>query len=94
MLTKEQLKFNAQSDLQARRAVCKRCHVIMCDAENATLNGDFFHPVTFKNGKPNSCKNAGRCLDFGDDSKELELFVPKKMRRKARGLGVQIVDKE
>lgn len=75
-----------------RRAVCRRCHTIMKDIEPQIKGGEFFHKETFKNGKPNSCPNAGHCLDLVNNPTELELFVPKKLRRKAKRLKVRVTD--
>lgn len=90
--TKEERKARAQEASWHRQAVCRRCHAIMNDAEPHISGGEFCHPETFKNGKHNPCPNAGHSLDFVNDPAELELFVPKKLRRNAKRLGSFVLD--
>ena len=63
-----------------RKAVCKRCHCIMQDAEPLIGGGEYYHPNLDKNGKLHWCKNAGKRLSHSD--KEIVPFVRKRDRKR------------
>jgi len=69
------------------KAVCKRCHCVMSDAEPAAPGGEFYHPSLDKNNKPHTCKNAGKVFDMND--LEMEPFMRKSRRRALKRLGIR-----
>ena len=71
------------------KAVCKRCHVVMEDAESFVPSGEFFHPVTHRDGTRSKCKNAGRSLLMDKDTSEIEPFMRKSERRRNRRHGLR-----
>jgi hypothetical protein len=71
------------------RAVCRRCHYQLQNAETSCRLGDFLHPTHDRSGSLIECVNAGKLLDWDEKHTELEPFIPKKMRRKAKRLGVR-----
>ena len=72
-------EFPATDNWGNRKAVCKRCHCVMNDAEPMDLGGEFYHPSLDKDNKPHWCKNAGHRLDTS--STEIEPFLRKRERR-------------
>ena len=68
-----------------RKAVCRRCHVVMWDVEPLSGHGEFWHPSTDKKGRPHSCPNAGLC--FSMRHTEIVPFLPKAERRRMKRLG-------
>ena len=61
-----------------RKAVCKRCKVVILDGEPSEYGGDFYHPV-FQKGRASKCPNQGKT--FTTEDKEIEPFVRKSVRR-------------
>ena len=89
MLPEKERKLNVTS--MNRRAVCRRCFVVMSDIEPSCGGGEFCHPTTFKKtGKPNPCKNAGGTFFLDTGSDEIEPFASKKERRVAKQVGSKI----
>ena len=70
-----------------RKAVCKRCHVVMPDIEPMSGLGEFYHPREDKEGKPHWCRNAGKT--FTMDDMEVEPFQRKGRRRAQKRLGIR-----
>jgi hypothetical protein len=70
-----------------RKAVCKRCHVVMKDCEPMSGNGEFYHPSEDKDGKPHWCRNSDKYLTVRD--LELEPFLPKARRRALQRMGIR-----
>jgi hypothetical protein len=70
-----------------RKAVCKRCHVVIRDCEPMSGGGEFYHPKEDKEGKPHWCRNAGKTFDI--NSLEMEPFQKKGRRRALRRLGIR-----
>lgn len=65
-----------------RRAVCKRCHVVMVDYENPAPYGEFHHPEILHRGA--LCPNSGK--GFDTTSEEVVPFMSKKERRRCKRL--------
>ncbi len=76
--------MNAWGD---RRAVCRKCHVVMRDFEPASPNGEFHHPRDDKKGRPHWCPNAG--LPFTQRDPEIEPYLRKGVRRRYTRLGIR-----
>lgn len=71
-----------------RRAVCKRCHVVMDDFEPMSPNGEYAHPTKDKNGKKRRCINVGQVYTQKD--LEIEPFLRKGERARNKRNGVSI----
>lgn len=76
-------------DRDFEKGVCRRCGCVMRDCEPCSPRGEFYHPRLDRNLKPHACPNAGKTLHL-DDVKELAEFVRKRVRRRAKGLGVKV----
>lgn len=70
-----------------RKAVCRRCHVVMQDAEPLCSSGEFYHPPLDKEGKPHWCRNAG--ITFTTRDLEIVPFLPKARRRALKRMGIR-----
>ena len=75
------------------RAVCRRCHMVIDDAEPmAGGYAEFFHKRQHKDGTASKCKNAGKTF-FRHAStgweKEVVPFLRKRTRRAAKRAGVR-----
>lgn len=62
--------------------VCNSCHMVMEDGEPMAAHGEFFHKTKHKDGSVSKCKNAGKT--FYADSREVEEFVRKRIRRASK----------
>lgn len=68
---------------RGRRAVCRRCHVVMDDHEPMSKDAEFYHPRLLKDQKtPRKCPNVGKTFFEGDA--EIEPFRRKRDRRAER----------
>ena len=76
------------NDMWNNRVVCKKCHYVMNDIEPMSRDGEYWHPISDKYGKPINCSNSGKCFHGGD--KEIEPFERKRVRRNAKRLGKQL----
>jgi len=82
--TNHKRDFNTE-EAHFRRAVCKRCHCFIVDAEPHIESGEFWHPTKNKKGKPSSCINSGCCFDIYD--MEIVPFLRKATRRRFKRAG-------
>lgn len=69
------------------RAVCKRCHYAMVDAEPMAPHGEYWHPSADKEGNAINCVNAGGCFTMRDS--EVEPFIRKRDRRRNKRNGIR-----
>lgn len=69
-------------DWFTRKAVCKRCHIVIRDCEPMSGYGEFYHPMVQRKGSSRVCQNAGKT--FNMQSFELEPFLRKRNRRHGR----------
>jgi hypothetical protein len=70
--------FNDNS-WDGRKAVCRKCHQVMRDAEPMSRHGEFWHREKDKHGKPYRCTHGAKRFSFND--KEIEPFMKKSTRR-------------
>ena len=63
------------------KAVCKRCHMVMDDCEPFSPSPEFVHKTVHRDGSKSKCVNAGKTLFLDTDSKEIEPFMRKRVRR-------------
>ena len=73
--------FPEQDWFGHRKAVCRRCKIVIRDGEPSTTWGEFYHPVTTK-GKSSRCPNQGK--EFGANEYEIEPFLRKRERRRLK----------
>lgn len=73
--------FPDQDSFGHRKAVCRRCKIVINDSEPATTYGEFYHPVTTE-GKSSQCPNQGQT--FGVNEREIEPFLRKRERRRLK----------
>ena len=71
-----------------RRAVCRRCHLIMGDAEPATVHGEFYHLAAPHQTRALACRNRGQC--FSTDDFEIVPFLRKSRRRALARFGIRL----
>jgi len=67
-----------------RRAVCRRCGLVMRDMEEFAGFGEFWHDVRV-------CSNSGKRFSLApEDAKEVMPFESKRVRRAARRVGARV----
>lgn len=64
---------------QRRRALCKRCGLLMSDAEPSCSTGEFYHIAKPYQTRARSCVNHGK--SFTTEDLELVPFMRKSRRR-------------
>jgi hypothetical protein len=72
-----------------RRAVCRRCHMVMDDCEPMARDGEFNHAAVHRDGTKSRCPNAGQAFYLDRHAKEIEPFEPKRVRRAAKRAGIR-----
>lgn len=79
--------FPDEGPFEARRAVCRRCSLIMTDGEPMTRFGEFYHGARPHQTRAARCSNHGKT--FGVEDREIEPFMRKKLRRALKRAGVR-----
>lgn len=77
--------FPNVDDCGHRKAVCKRCHIVMRDCEPGQWEGEFHHHEPPGNARARRCVNAGQ--EFSTGSREVVPFLRKRRRRALARLG-------
>ncbi len=79
--------FPDDAPFGARKAVCRRCKLIMSDIEPMITNGEFHHGAKPHQTRALACVNNGTTFDLR--SPELEPFLRKRRRRLLKRLGIR-----
>jgi len=83
------MRNDGQDPNRRRRAVCRRCNMVMDDSEPMACEGEFNHPGVHKDGTKSLCRNAGHPFYLGRDAAEVEPFARKTVRRAAKRAGIR-----
>jgi hypothetical protein len=79
--------FPVSSDGWREQAVCKRCKLIMANAEPMARDGEFHHIAKPHQTRAARCVNANRTFHMQD--KEIEPFMRKARRRALKRSGIR-----
>lgn len=81
-----QRKFSTIDGFGNRKAVCKKCHLIMSDIEPSG-NAEFWHIASPHQTRALRCPNNKK--KFDESSPEVEPFLTKALRRRYKRLNIQ-----
>jgi len=80
-------RFPEYSDFGDRRAVCRRCGLIMDDCEPSTQGGEFYHGAAPHQTRARRCRNHRG--QFSTDDVEIQPFLRKSRRRFLKRAGIR-----
>jgi hypothetical protein len=70
-----------------RKAVCRRCHLVMSDSEPGFTHGEFYHGAKPHQTRAMACVNNGKTFD--QRHAEIEPFLRKSRRRALKRAGIR-----
>ena len=79
--------FPDTSGFGTRKAVCRRCHLVMSDRESSTTTGEFLHLAKPHQTRAAQCINAAKTFETTDP--EVEPFLRKSRRRHLKRAGIR-----